>query len=596
MKRSRSQSRRLFATCVGALLASMLAPSCAKKADDPTGELMLAIQTDMSIPKDVDAVWIEVSSYGNTVFRNRYEVGPSGVKIPATLAIQASPGKSPPVTIRVISEHASVTRTLREVVTTVPPDRVATLRMPIQWLCDGSGQRIPNTTPPQFSNGCPAGQTCVGGSCASSDVDSTKLPSFKPGDVYGGGSGDGDGTCFDTVTCLSTNTPLSVDLQTCTVDVSQLGGAQAAHPDGGTVGSDGDAGVPPSGAATTARAALDAASLNIGLELPIGGDGICNDNACFVPLDGDTGWVLDNTTLKLPPAVCERLSAGTILEVVASTSCPTKTAGTPTCGPWSSVGGGAATTDAGSGDDGGNGDAAVGEVISCGNQQCPTVGTPPGDLSPCCPTSPDPNTCGLDVSRLGGIPANTCLATHQASIPDNTCPSINTPYGTLLGCCRADTYQCGAQADTLTIASGVPTNYGLGCVDTAAFGDYGTQGCGSTLGTGGAAGSSGGGSGGTGGAGTAGTAGAAGAGTAGAAGIGGIGGSGGSGGTGTGGSGGTGTGGSGTAGSAGAAGSASQDAGGVGCNPQFCPNPGSGTACCVTPTGPCGADQGSGCQ
>jgi hypothetical protein len=37
------------------------------------------------------------------------------------------------------------------------------------------------------------------------------------------------------------------------------------------------------------------------------------------------------------------------------------------------------------------------------------------------------------------------------------------------------------------------------------------------------------------------------------------------------------------------------DAGGPSCNPAFCPNPGTGTPCCVTPAGPCGINTGLGC-
>ena len=98
---------------------------------------MLSVQTDMSIPKDVSQVRIEVSVYGNMLFASTYDVGPSGLKIPATLAIVGGSDPSTPVTIRVLSAQGNTVRTLREVVTTVPASRVATLRVPIQWLCDG---------------------------------------------------------------------------------------------------------------------------------------------------------------------------------------------------------------------------------------------------------------------------------------------------------------------------------------------------------------------------------------------------------------------------------------------------------------------------
>ncbi len=326
MTRTTRSQRGHLSIWAAALFAATLAPSCAKKAE-PSGELILAIQTDMSIPKDIDAVWIEIYTYGSLVFQNRYEVGPAGVKIPATLALQADPGKSPPVSIRVISERQAVTRTLREVVTTIPPERVATLRVPIQWLCDGSGQRVPDTKPQQFINGCPAGQTCIDGACAASDVDSSQLPAFKSGDVFGGGTGDGDGSCFDTLSCFATSVPLQVDAATCSADASALGAA-------------------------------DAQNLNVALQLPVGGDGICDSTHCLVPLDASADWAFQNNTLTLPPAVCARLKAGTVQSVVATAACATKTSATPTCGPWSSVGG--------AGDDGGAGTGGSGGTSGSG--------------------------------------------------------------------------------------------------------------------------------------------------------------------------------------------------------------------------------------
>lgn len=61
------------------------------------------------------------------------------------------------------------------------------------------------------------------------------------------------------------------------------------------------------------------------------------------------------------------------------------------------------------------------------------------------------------------------------------------------------------------------------------------------------------------------------------------------GGSGQGGSGGSSQGGTSSGGSGGSGGSMGS------CNPAFCPNPGVGTPCCITNTGPCGVDVGMGC-
>src|SRR5437867_1203295 len=90
------------------------------------GQLMLAVQTDMSLPKDVDRVRIEVIAYGSPLFANDYDVGPAGLHIPATLGIVAGNDPSTPVHIRVIARQSGKPRMLRETVTTVPADRIAT--------------------------------------------------------------------------------------------------------------------------------------------------------------------------------------------------------------------------------------------------------------------------------------------------------------------------------------------------------------------------------------------------------------------------------------------------------------------------------------
>ncbi len=55
-------------------------------------------------------------------------------------------------------------------------------------------------------------------------------------------------------------------------------------------------------------------------------------------------------------------------------------------------------------------------------------------------------------------------------------------------------------------------------------------------------------------------------------------------------------GGSGAGGAGGGGGMGTGGGGGVSCNPAFCPNPGFGSPCCITTSGPCGIDVGMGCM
>ena len=114
----------------------LLAAACSSKTE-PRGQLMLSMQTDLSLPKDVDTVRIEVSTFGKVHFAQDYPVGPNGAKIPATLGVLSASDKTAPLLIRVIAKLGSTSRLLREAVTTVPATRVASLRMPLQFLSLG---------------------------------------------------------------------------------------------------------------------------------------------------------------------------------------------------------------------------------------------------------------------------------------------------------------------------------------------------------------------------------------------------------------------------------------------------------------------------
>lgn len=295
---------------LAAVLAAALLVACGKKdALEFKGELIVALQTDMSIPKDVDKVRIRVASFGNTLFSNDYEVGPSGLKIPATLGLLPNADHpSSPVTIQVIGFRGTKARVFRETITTIPPGRLATMRMPIEWLCDESAKEADG----EVLSTCPTEQTCMAGKCVPSAVDSKSLPEYVAADVFGGGSGTGDGSCFDVGRCFADATSVPVDPATCRTTLP-----------------------------------TDEEKLNVALKLPGTGDGICSGGVCLIPLDGEEGGHWSRALaprpgavdIQLPEGVCDRLKSGKAQSVVVSNRCDTKTTRIPTCGPWSSAGG-----------------------------------------------------------------------------------------------------------------------------------------------------------------------------------------------------------------------------------------------------------------
>ncbi len=291
---------------LGVVLGSAL--GCAAEDTDKAG-LIVSIQTDFSVPKDIDQVRLEVSAKGDVRFGSTLRIGEGELLLPATLVVlpaESGPGN---VTVRVISYQANgEARTLRRVDTQVPDSREALLRMPVEWLCDGQVEAV---TAGSETSSCPTGQSCVAGRCASDKVDASTLPDYADSDVYGGGTADGSGRCFDTTACFAKRNAVgdALDLESCTAPASELRGAQLG-------------------------------TLNLAVALGPGGDGICEEGdagECFIPLDQDdvTGWRLEGDTVHFPPALCEKLELPSAPELVQSDSCDTKTARTPTCGPWS---------------------------------------------------------------------------------------------------------------------------------------------------------------------------------------------------------------------------------------------------------------------
>ncbi len=280
---------------------------------DPKGEIVLAIDTDHAAGVDFDRFQIQISTSSS---KDRYdnlvrELGQPGLlSFPATLGIVTNGDPSTSIHVRILTGKASadltdvgVPRTLREVVTTVPENRVALLRVHVDWLCVGAVKPEPDR---YVESECPEGLTCIAGACADWAIDARSLPDFDERNVFGGGSRRGDGACFDTSACFARGAMAEVRLEDCSV----------AAPRG-------------------------ASGANAALVLAPGEGGICAGGACLVPLTLGTpeGFSIERDRLKLPRAACDRLAepigVRKIVGVATTGACASKTPRTPTCGPWS---------------------------------------------------------------------------------------------------------------------------------------------------------------------------------------------------------------------------------------------------------------------
>ncbi|WP_437591160.1 hypothetical protein [Sorangium sp. So ce1000] len=291
------------------LVAALVLAGCTadcSSADGPP-ELLVVVQTDMSVPKDIDRIRVEVLSGKEHRFDTDYDLGDPAtwLKLPSTLAVVAGSGAAGPATLRVTAWQGATPRVLREVVTSVPADRAAMLRLPVQWLCSGliaagggGGDEV--------TSGCPRGETCVNGSCAPQEIAPESLPDYDPRRIFGGGETPGQGRCFDVAACFEESARAEVDLASCTV-------------------------------------AVDA---SVNLALATESDGVCGPSGCFVALDAESalGWQAADGPAgarRLPKAVCDRIASGENLAVVTAPvtgACSLKTESLPACGRWSSVG------------------------------------------------------------------------------------------------------------------------------------------------------------------------------------------------------------------------------------------------------------------
>ena len=261
---------------------------------------MLAIQTDLSLAKDVDEIGVYVLADGRPLLSESYPIENGSVRLPSTVAI-ASPVNPPStVRVRVAAFKKGSARILREGITTVPSDRLAVLPLALRWIDDGSG----SGTPTEFAfnpyasarSKCGEGLTQSLGTCVSSTIQESSLLDYDPAAIFGGGS-EGAGSCFPTSTCFGAKTPVVVDEASCSF----------------------------------AKPAL--ATFNVGAVTTGDGDAVGSDT--LVALDRDAYWTVAGDRVNLAKAMCAAPVRARWTSIVVSGGCVTKTVRYPVCGSYS---------------------------------------------------------------------------------------------------------------------------------------------------------------------------------------------------------------------------------------------------------------------
>lgn len=375
-------------TCTAGLFAA-----CGDDDETPqSGGLVIGLQTNLSLPDDIDTIELDVESSGKSLLSESFDFDSTpDILLPAYFTVRAGP--SAPIHVTVRATQGGVARTLRQITTMIPAGRVALLQVPIDWLCydvDGTGDE------PYV---CSGDETCIAGECADSYVDPDSLPDYVPR--------DGGGECFDTVACFSEGTAATVDLDSCSIE------------------------------GATNRT-------SVALVTKAGSRGICAPGYCLIPLDASSafGWHRDGGKIEMPDAVCDRLqNDDAAVTIVTTTACDQKTEELPTCGPWSSAGG-RATFDAGlpegiSFEEGGPGPGDAGLDATMGTGGAPGMdagagGTPAVDagaggasgmdatVDVSAPTEASLPDASVDASVEAALEASTCAP----SATDQTPPTL----------------------------------------------------------------------------------------------------------------------------------------------------------------------------
>jgi hypothetical protein len=330
------------------------------------GGLMLAINTDMKAPKDVNVVSVHIQT-GSAVKHNFIgRVTPEGeVGLPATLAIAEPDDPNQSIRVRVVAFQENKPRVLRDVRTTVPRDgRIALLRIPLAFVNDGisvSGS-LPDKFLPPRANGGPVGsgdagvgiggggdeinpydpttsgitpgcadpdQTYIDGACQDSFIDPATLPDFSEEAVFGQG---GAGACFDAKKCFANASP-----------VGSATGDAAPRVDAGVDKQNVPGRISPqadrldlTSCKITLDPGKDISKLNLAMVTKDTGECL-EPGKCFIPLDqGERGWRVEggaeaSAVVSLPPIVCTLVSRG-IAQIYASFgACSAKTPANPLC-------------------------------------------------------------------------------------------------------------------------------------------------------------------------------------------------------------------------------------------------------------------------
>lgn len=261
------------------------------------GVLVVAIDTNLATPKDIDAIGVYVMHGSDRSYEHAEMLAPFGrAMLPATVSIAGVRSRGAVIAVRVVAYKNGEALIVRDAKTRLSIDRQVLLRMDLDWANahavgtapPGHIARSPHFVSPVDPGGtqpapredgfspwghidstkCEDSETEIGGECTSPVVETETLPLYDDASVFARDSASGEPTCFDMSRAFESPRLLPFDSrQSCS----------ARLPD-----------------------EIDPEQLNVAV-ITVDGTGECFDYGCLVPIENDpeTGVLIEeNATIS----------------------------------------------------------------------------------------------------------------------------------------------------------------------------------------------------------------------------------------------------------------------------------------------------------
>src|SRR5687767_15118935 len=144
------------------LAAVAVLGACNGKPPRPQGGLVIVLETDLSLPQDFDRVKLTVQQRDRVLLSEEHAVGPGRLLVPAEFRAP-SPGNDAPTVVRAVAYKGTEPRIERSAITPIPSAYLGLVRLPLNYLCDGTASHDGSST-------CGTQSTCKQGSCRTATV------------------------------------------------------------------------------------------------------------------------------------------------------------------------------------------------------------------------------------------------------------------------------------------------------------------------------------------------------------------------------------------------------------------------------------------